>query len=114
MEKENRVLECKDIERIRQIKESGERNDNYKLDIMGMSQIRWKDSGEIKTQNGNFLIFSGVGEGKEHRNGVAILMNKEARKSLMEWSPFLERIILARILRGIEEAVGQRKRGEEQ
>jgi len=30
---------------------------NYELDIMGLSEIRWKDSGEIKTQNGNFLYF---------------------------------------------------------
>jgi len=37
---------------------------NYKMDIMGLSQIRWKDGGEIKTQNGNFLIFSGVCEDK--------------------------------------------------
>jgi len=54
-----------------------------------------KYNGEIKTQNGNSLIFSGVGEDREHKNGVGILMNKEDRKSLMEWSPILERIILA-------------------
>ena len=54
---------------------------NYKLDIMGLSEIQWKDNGEIKTQNGNSLIFSGIGEDKEHKNGVGILMNKEARKS---------------------------------
>jgi hypothetical protein len=29
---------------------------------MGLSETRWKESGEIKTPNGNFLIFSGVGE----------------------------------------------------
>jgi len=67
----------------------------YKLDIMGLSEIQWKDSSEIKTQNGNFIIFSGVIEDKEHRYGVGFLMNKEARKSLMEWSQILERIILA-------------------
>jgi len=44
-----------------------------------------------------FLIFSGVGEDIEHRSEVGILMNKEARRSLMEWSQILERIILARI-----------------
>jgi hypothetical protein len=49
---------------------------NYRLNVMGLSEIRWKDNGEIKTQNGNFLIFSGLGEDKEHRNGVGILMNK--------------------------------------
>jgi len=51
---------------------------NYNLDIMGLSEIRWKGNGKIKTQNGNSLIFSGMGEDKEHRNGVGILMNKEA------------------------------------
>jgi hypothetical protein len=50
---------------------------NYKLDIMGLSEIRWKDNGEIKTQYGNSLIFSGTGEDKEHRNRVGILMNKD-------------------------------------
>jgi exonuclease III len=61
---------------------------NYKPDVMGLNEIRWKDSGEIKTQNGNFLIFSGVDEDKKHRNGVGFLMNKEARKSLMECHQF--------------------------
>jgi exonuclease III len=51
---------------------------NYKLDIMALSEIRWKDNGEIKTQDGNSLIFSGIGEEKEHRDGVGILMSKEA------------------------------------
>jgi len=51
---------------------------SYKLDIMGLSETRWKENCEIKTQNGNFLIFSGVSGNKEHRSGVGILMNKEA------------------------------------
>jgi len=51
---------------------------SYKSDIMGLSEIRWKKNNEIKTQNGNFLIFSGVGEDTEHRSGVGILMKKEA------------------------------------
>jgi hypothetical protein len=62
---------------------------------MGLSEIRW-DNGEIKTQYGNSLIFSGTGEDKEHRNGVGILMNKDARKNLMKWLPIPERIILSR------------------
>jgi len=51
---------------------------SYKLDIMGLSEIRWKENSEMKTQNGNFPIFSGVGEDIEHRSRVGILMNKEA------------------------------------
>ena len=30
---------------------------SYKLDIMGLSEIQWKENGEIKAQNGNSLIF---------------------------------------------------------
>ena len=41
------------------------------------------------------MIVSGNGEDKEHKIGVGILMNKEARKSLMEWSAISERIISA-------------------
>ena len=63
----------------------------YNLDIMGLSETRWKENSKIKTQNGNFLIFSGVGEDIEHRIGVDILMIKEVQRSLMEWSPILER-----------------------
>ena len=46
---------------------------NYKLHIMGLSEVQWKDDGEIKTQNGNSLIFSGVSEEKEHGNRLGIL-----------------------------------------
>jgi len=49
----------------------------YNLDIMGLSETRWKENGEIKTHNGNLLIFSCVGEEIDHRSGVGILMNKE-------------------------------------
>jgi len=51
---------------------------SYNLDIMGLSETGWKENGEIKTQNGNILIFSSVGEDTEHRSGVGILMNKDA------------------------------------
>ena len=67
---------------------------NYKFHITGLSDVRWQENGEIKSQNGNALIFSGVGKDTERRNGMGILMNKEARRSIMEWSPISERIIL--------------------
>ena len=38
---------------------------SYKLDL---SEIRWKENGEIETQNGNSLILSGVSEDREHRS----------------------------------------------
>jgi len=54
---------------------------SYKLDIVGLRETRWKENGEIKTQNGNFLIFSVVGEDLEQKSGVGILMNKEAQEA---------------------------------
>jgi glycosyltransferase involved in cell wall biosynthesis len=51
---------------------------NYKLDIMGLSEIRWKENRDIKTQYGNSLIISGTGKDKGHRNGVGILMKQDA------------------------------------
>jgi exonuclease III len=53
----------------------------YKLDITCLSEIQGKDSSEIKTQNGNYVIFSSATEDKEHRYGVGFLMNKEAQKA---------------------------------
>ena len=47
------------------LKQVEEEMTSYKLDIMGVSETRWKENGETKTQNRNFLIFSGVGEGIE-------------------------------------------------
>jgi len=45
---------------------------NYKLAIMGLSEIPWKESGEIETQNGKFLIFSDSGKDMEHSSGVEV------------------------------------------
>ena len=75
------------------LKQGGKEMTSYKLDIMGLSETRWEND-EIKIQNEKFLIFSGVGEDIEHRSGEGILMNKAARRSVMEWSPISE--ILAR------------------
>ena len=38
------------------LKQVGKEMTNYKLDIMGLSETGWKESGEIKTQNGNLQI----------------------------------------------------------
>lgn len=68
---------------------------DYKIEILGLSEVRWRGCGEQKTANGNTILFSG----KEDRceSGVGILMSKEVRKSLIEWAPVSDRIITARI-----------------
>jgi hypothetical protein len=42
---------------------------DYGMEIIGLSEIRWKDSGELTTQNGNAFSYSGPGgHNAEHKN----------------------------------------------
>ena len=59
------------------LKEVEKEMTRYKLDSMGLSETLWKGNGEIITENGNFLKFSGVGEDIKHGNCVSSLMTKE-------------------------------------
>ena len=65
------------------------------LDILGISECRWTASGKVKTSTGEIIVYSGREDG-HHSNGVAIVMTKEASRSLSEWIPISDRIITAR------------------
>lgn len=70
---------------------------NYGLDILGLSEVRWLEAGEMQTQEGLTFLYSGpTGDGAEHRNGVGLLLNKGAKQSLMQWIPVSERLLTAR------------------
>ncbi|XP_071129957.1 uncharacterized protein [Mytilus edulis] len=68
--------------------------ERYQLGIFGISECRWTESGKIITQ-GHTIIYSGRND-NQHTEGVAIIMNKECTKSLIEWEPINERLIRAR------------------
>ena len=69
----------------------------YHLTLLGMCEVRWNTFGETKLQTGETLLYSGKEkEDDVHEAGVALLLSKEAAKSLMEWEPVSERIITAR------------------
>jgi hypothetical protein len=70
----------------------------YKIAVVGISEACWNSFGEMKTANGNISICC-VREDKhnDHKEGVAVLLNKEAKKSLLEWQPVSERIISTRL-----------------
>lgn len=41
---------------------------------MGLSEVRWREQGEVQTANGNICVFSGQEEGAAvNRNGVGIM-----------------------------------------
>ena len=65
------------------------------IDILGISESHWIDSGRKVLMSGETIIHSGRDDGV-HREGVAIMMSKEAAAALMDWTPVNERIITAR------------------
>ena len=58
---------------------------NYRLDLLGISECRWTGMGKLQTQTGQVIIYSGKED--RHEYGVALVMSKEAAKSLISWKP---------------------------
>ena len=66
----------------------------HNLDILGVSESRWKDAGRIVTSDGSAILYSG---GKDtHTSGVALIVKKDKVKCLLEWEPISDRLIRAR------------------
>jgi len=53
----------------------------YNLDILGISECRWTGSGKFRTSTGETILYS-VRQDEHHSSGVAIIMTKEAAKTL--------------------------------
>jgi hypothetical protein len=88
---------------VRTLRESGRLRQavacmkSYGLNILGMSEVRWSEFGEMTTQDGATFLYSGRPEGENvSREGVGIFSDKEAKRSLIEWQPVSARIIVAR------------------
>lgn len=64
----------------------------YNLDILGITESRWTDSGKIKTET---IVYSGR-QYNHHSSVVAIALIKETAKILYEWSPINDCITTAR------------------
>lgn len=69
--------------------------DRYRLDFLGLSEVRWKGIGELRTTSGHHFIYSG--NPNSHINGVGLLLSNNMKKALMEYNPISERILTARI-----------------
>jgi hypothetical protein len=65
--------------------------DRYKLDSLGVSDVRWNGSGQIMTTDGKMFLYSGMlNEEDPHVLGVGILFNKDTKYALLEWNPVSE------------------------
>ena len=67
----------------------------YRIHILGISECGWTGNGYVTTSLGNTIVYLGRND-NDHREGVAIMMSKEAKKSMIEWTPISERRMVAR------------------
>jgi len=65
----------------------------YKLTILGISEMRWPGSGKL-TSDGVTIVYSG---GVQHEKGVGIVMCEEAARAMISWEPISDRIIMVRM-----------------
>lgn len=71
--------------------------DRLKIEVLGLSEVRWLNNGEQRTADGQSLLFSGPqGMNATHERGVGFLLSRKARAALLKWEPINERIIVAR------------------
>ena len=66
----------------------------YGIEVLGISEARWKGMGSVTLQSGEKVVY--VGNDEVQQGGVAIMMSARAKAALMEWTPISKRIITAR------------------
>ena len=71
--------------------------DKYNLDLIGLCETRWRDSGEHLAGNYHY-VWSGPNNnsGKVGQAGVALAISRNTRKALISWRPINERMLEAR------------------
>ena len=69
--------------------------ERYGLAILGISESRWNGVGKKKLGGGKLLLYSGKEEGEVHQSGVALMLSKQARESLIDWEGHGDRILRA-------------------
>ena len=69
--------------------------ERYGLSILGVSEARWNGTGKKRLGKGKLMLYSGKEEGDVHQAGVALLLSKGARDSLIDWEGHGDRIIRA-------------------
>jgi len=63
---------------------------DYGIEVLGISQARWKGMGSVTLQSGETVVYSG--DDKVHQGEVAIMMSVRAKRALMDWTPISKRI----------------------
>ena len=67
--------------------------ERMKIDILGISEVRWKGCGEVQDERGLF-IYSG---GENHEKGVGVFLSKKVAKSLKGYWAISERVLVVKL-----------------
>ena len=67
----------------------------YRWSVLGLCEVRWKNSGETTTHDGHKLYFSGKED--RHENGVGFLVHKDTVNTVMGCQPISSRLITIRL-----------------
>lgn len=68
--------------------------DKCNISILGLSETHWRDSGHFTSAAQNTVMCSG--NGLNSRNGVAVIVSKSWSKSVIEYKPISDRIIVVK------------------
>ena len=67
----------------------------YEWNIVGLCEMRWKNFGEMNTEEGHKLYFSGRED--KHEHGVGFLVHKDTVNAVMGCEPILSRLMKIRL-----------------
>ena len=76
------------------LKELTHEMERYRWNILGVGEMRWKNSGETATEEGHMVFFSGKEENYEH--GVGFLVHKDVN-TVIGCRPVSSRLITIRL-----------------
>ena len=69
----------------------------YRISVLGLSETRWLQSGQVQLATGEQLLYSGhLEDGAPHTEGVGLMLAPEAQRALIGWEPISSRIITAK------------------
>ncbi|XP_078574162.1 uncharacterized protein LOC144860669 [Branchiostoma floridae x Branchiostoma japonicum] len=70
---------------------------SYNISLLGLSETRWLQAGQLRLATGEMLLYSGHTEdGAPHTEGVAMMLSQEAQRALIGWEPVNSLIITAK------------------
>ena len=67
---------------------------SYNITVLGLCQTRWLQSGQVRLQTGETVLYLGhEHDNAPHTEGVALMLSPEAKCSLISWEAAGPRII---------------------